>query len=142
MSSLVLDVDVGHRGRIDLEVAVSIPLELVPPDQDSSACISGIGIVDTGAQLTLVCEQILRELQALPYGSCIIVGVNGQPRDSDTYLVDLHFIYGGQTAWTIKRLEVAPLENSENTQVLIGMEVLTKHVHEFRLTGSKALISF
>jgi hypothetical protein len=142
MSSLLLEVDVNTKRRIDIPLAISIPLDLVPPTLEKSPNTHGIGLVDTGASLSLVCEKVLRELQALPVGTASIVGIHGEPEDTDTYLIDLHFIHNEQFAWTIRRLEVAPLRNSGTIQVLIGMDVLTKHVREFRLIGSKATLQF
>src|SRR5689334_18325188 len=127
--SLVIKVEADERKRLRLPIAVSIPLDLVSPVAESKEK-SGIGLLDTGAELSLVCEKMLAELQALPHGIKWFRGIHGEPRETDTYLVDLHFVVSGQNAWTVKRIEVGPLENSATVQVLIGMDVLAERASE------------
>lgn len=92
-SSLVLEASVGVRKQLLLPLAVSVPLELVPPRHAQGEQVQGIGLVDTGAERSLICEKILQQVEALPYWEATIVGINGIEKNVDTYLVDLHFMY-------------------------------------------------
>jgi hypothetical protein len=142
-SSLILKRKVSPEPsrRINLDIAVSLPVRFVPANQEPKN-LHGVAIVDTGASLSLVCKDMLTELGALPHRPINLEGINGEREEAYTYIVDLHFIHDQQMSWTIRGLEVAPLRNSSTLQVLIGMDVITKHVKQLTIVKDDAEIHF
>lgn len=142
-SSLVLKskVTLPPGRRVNLDIAVSLPLRLIPPNV-ASQTLHGVAVVDTGASMSLVCKDMLTQLGAIPHSSINVAGIHGDEVESDTFLIDLHFVYNQQTSRVIQRLEVATLQNSTSLQLLLGMDVLTKHVKRFTLTKDEAELHF
>lgn len=142
-SSLVLKSKVAPppSRRINLDIAVSLPVRMTPPNM-SEKKYHGIAVVDTGASMSLVCKEILENLNGLPQRLVKIIGINGCEEETQTFLVDLHFVHNEQISWTITGIEVAPLNNSSSLQVLLGMDVLAKHVKQFTLIRDEAELHF
>ena len=145
-SSIAATIQVKNENnkqkRVAVDIAVGLPLEAVPPNLEASPKKHGVGVIDTGAEITLVCARLLDDLNALPMGIVNILGINGQPREANTYLVNVEFIHDESISFCAKNLTVAALDNSNSLQVLLGMDILTEHFAEFSLRGNQAKITY
>lgn len=96
-------------------------------------------LLDTGANITCLCDHVVTERRLRPYGFERMVGALG-PSLHQTYIVRIGIVCGDQSdphgidrgLFQLEPLEAAVIRDNQWFDLIIGTDVLSRH--EFALT--------
>src|SRR3569623_15482 len=126
--------------EITLADALPAPPEVSPDSATNQFLIRHFrALLDSGADITCLCDHVVRDCSLRPYGFERIVGAVG-PSLHETYIVKIGIICGAYTnpddnargLFQLEPLEAAVIRDNQWFDIIIGTDVLSHH--EFALT--------
>ncbi len=108
---------------------ILLPVEFLNPNDNGNPA-KYTALVDTGAAITCITEEILKEIGPLPYVRCY--GAKSFI-DGETMCIRISCAQLSipKTDFLKKKIEVAEIPNKENFQVILGMDILSQSTFSF-----------
>lgn len=125
---------------VTLASALPTPVAVTAKTASSSFAVRPYrALLDSGADITCLCDHVVAECRLRPYGFERMVGAVG-PSLHQTYIVRIGIVFGNQDdpnaaergLFQLEPLEAAAIRDNQWFDLIIGTDVLSKH--EFTLT--------